>query len=65
MTTITLLEAILTNGTRKGPYELFFGKLPKYARHLKTFGEVGVTAKLNRKMSGKLEDKGNVSIFIS
>ena len=33
-------------------------------KHLRIFGEIGVTARLDRKMSGKLDDKGNVCMMV-
>ena len=64
ISTATRLEGILTSGNEKSPCEMFFGRLPKFVKHLRTFGEIGVTARLDRKMSGKLNDKGNVCMMV-
>ena len=64
VTTSTRLEGITTNAKGKSPCELFFGKLPKFVKHLRTFGEIGVTARLDRKFNGKLDDKGNVCMMV-
>ena len=60
----TLLDSITVKaGEEKCAYEKFFGKLPKWVRYLRTFGEVGII-KDNEKMQGKLNNKGREAVFV-
>ena len=44
-------------------YEHFWGKLPKFVSHLRTWGEAG-TVKLKNKHSSKMSDRGLVCMFV-
>ena len=57
ISTATKLEGILSINGGLSAVERFFGKLPGFVKHLRTFGEMGVAADLNRKLLGKLSDK--------
>ena len=64
--TATKLENIMTEeGETHCPHVKFFGELPKYARELKTFGEIGIAAiHENKKIRGKLDDRGRPCMFV-
>ena len=46
----------------KCSYKLFFGDLPKWIRHLRMFGEVGIV-KDHKKIKSKLENRGCPAMF--
>ena len=49
----------------KPPHTLFYGEDAKYARSLRTFGEVAVIAiHEGKKMRSKLDDRGKTGIFV-
>ena len=64
--TTTKIEVTMTdNSGEPSPYETFYEKAAPYAKHLKTFGEVGiVTNHENKKARGKLEDQGKSCILL-
>ena len=51
------------NGVIKSRIEHWNGTLPKFARHLRTWGEAGVV-KTKDKMTAKLEDRGLCCMFV-
>ena len=60
----TLLDSITVKpGETKCPHELFFGDVPKWARYLRTFGEIGVV-KSAAAIQRKLENKGRPCVFV-
>jgi hypothetical protein len=64
--TATKLDNILvrTPGSESS-YKKFHSTDPKWIRHMRTFGEVGiVTDHANKKARGKLEDRGYACIFV-
>ena len=64
--TATKLENILVDKKdEKSAYEKVYGKLPDYAKHLRTFGEVGIVPlKTGEQIKAKLNDRGMVCIFL-
>ena len=56
----------MTNMSSKlTPYEAFYGVKAPYAKHLQTFGEIGImTNHKNKKTCGKLEDRGKPCLFL-
>ena len=62
--TATACENILINSeSDKCSYELFYGECPKYARHIRTFGEIAIITD-NTKIKGKLADRGKPCMFL-
>jgi hypothetical protein len=63
--TATKLENILVDKKEdKSPFEQVYGKLPGYANHLRTFGEIGVVAlKAGNQIKAKLDDRGTICMF--
>jgi hypothetical protein len=62
--TATLVDNILTKRIGEpSAAEQFNGVLPKYARHLRTFGEIGVV-KTSTKTTAKLDNKGETCLFL-
>ena len=60
----TLLDSITVKpGETKCPHELFFGSVPKWARYLRTFGEVGIV-KSAASIQSKLDNKGRPCVFV-
>jgi hypothetical protein len=58
--TATMLDGLVVvdiDGIKKTRYEHFFGKNPKFAGHLRFFGEAG-TVKTKTKKTPKLDDRG-------
>ena len=64
--TATKLENILVNKQEdNSPFEQMYGKLPSYAMHLRTFGEIGIVAlKTGNQIKAKLDDRGTVCMFV-
>ena len=65
--TATMLDNLVFHGDHvdSPPWLLFGLPEPKWIHHLHTFGEMAVAAKHeNKKIRGKLEDCGNVCIFV-
>jgi hypothetical protein len=63
--TATKLDNILVYpGKGESAYVKFYNKKPKYVDHLHTFGEVGVTSKIERKMQTKVDDWGRVCVLL-
>ena len=54
---------IVTEGREKPPHELFMKEMPKYARHLRTFGEMAIVAKRDT-LKSKLGDRGKKCMFL-
>ena len=49
----------------KAPHMKFYGEDPKYAKYLRTFGEIGVTAISSNKVGRtKLDPRGHISMFV-
>ena len=47
------------------PYTMFYGKNAKYAKHLRTFGEICVTDNTSNKVGRtKLDTRGRLSMFM-
>ena len=60
----TMLDSITVKpGETKCPHELFFGSVPKWARYLRTFGEVGIV-KSAASIQSKLDNKGRPCVFV-
>ena len=58
-----LENIIVTDPLKLTSSELFHGTNPKWTKHLRTFGEIAILVD-NRKIKGKLEDRGIPCIFI-
>ena len=57
--TATKVGNLLVNDRKsKCAHEKVYGTMPKFARHLRTFGEHGVMTKASGKIQNKLEDRG-------
>ena len=64
--TATLLDGLVVielDGVSKTRYEHWSGQLPRFAHHLRTWGEAG-TVKTATDTTQKLEDKGTHCIFV-
>ena len=62
--TATACENLFSGGTREDcSHKLFFGELPRYARHLRTFGEIAVVTDHTR-IKNKLADRGKHAMFL-
>ena len=62
--TATACENLIVGGNQtESSYKLFHGELPKYARHLRTFGEIAIITD-NQKIKGKLDDRGKACMFL-
>ena len=61
--TATKLQNITMEDT-KTPHQHLFDELPKYARNLKTFGEIGVCKDNSKRKKAKLENKGKHAMFV-
>ena len=48
----------------QSPYQVFYGKLPKYFSGLKVFGEIGILKTTYSRLQSKLHNKGSTEIFI-
>ena len=66
ISTSTKLGNIMVRPERtKPPHTLFYGKDAKYAKSLRTFGEMGVIAiHEGKKMRSKLDDRGKTCMFL-
>ena len=63
--TMTDHENIMTSKLKPVPsHNLLFGKDAKYVRHMKTFGEVGVTKITGSRHISKLANRGEVKVFV-
>ena len=66
ISTATDLDGLMVNdvnGKVKSKYEHAFGKNPKFASHLRTWGEAG-TVKTKKTGTPKLSDRGVICVFI-
>ncbi|KAG7353397.1 reverse transcriptase RNA-dependent DNA polymerase [Nitzschia inconspicua] len=62
--TATDLDAITVTDQSQGqPYRKFYNEEAPYARHLRTFGEIGI-CKVHDTVQGKLDDRGTPCIFV-
>ena len=66
ISTATKLDNIMVRPQRtKSPHTLFFGEDAKYARNLRTFGEMAVVAiHEGKKIRSKLDNRGKTCIFV-
>ena len=66
ISTATKLDNIMVRPERtKPPHTLFYGKDAKYARSLRTFGEMAVVAiHEGKKMRSKLDNRGKTCMFV-
>ena len=66
MSTATKLDNIMVRPERtKPPHTLFYGEDAKYAKSLRTFGEMAVIAiHEGKKMRSKLDDRGKTCMFV-
>ena len=66
ISTATKLDNIMVRPERtKPPHTLFYGEDAKYARSLRTFGEMAVVAiHEGKKMRSKLDNRGKTCIFV-
>ena len=64
--TATILDNVLVQEKGgKPPHTKFYGEDPKYAKYLRTFGEIGVTAISSNKVGRtKLDPRGQISMFV-
>ena len=64
--TATMLDNVLVQEKGgKPPHTKFYGEDPKYAKYLRTFGEIGVTAISSNKVARtKLDPRGRISMFV-
>ena len=64
--TATKLENLMCSTMSEvSPHEQFYGELPKYSRHLRVFGEIGIVSDYaNMKIRGKLADRGKPCLFV-
>jgi Reverse transcriptase (RNA-dependent DNA polymerase)/gag-polypeptide of LTR copia-type len=61
--TVTMLDNLVVSDDNKTRYEKFFGKLPPFVNHLRTFGEIGIVA--NRAaIQSKMNDRGQPMMFV-
>ena len=63
--TATLLDGLVVttiDGKKQSRYEHYYGKLPKFARALRVWGEAGVV-KTKKKGESKLQDKGTTCMM--
>ena len=68
----TLLNNILTNKKihseknppLQSPYQVFYGKIPKYFSGLKVFVEIGILRTTYSRLQSKLQNKGSTAIFV-
>ena len=66
ISTATKLDNIMVRPERtKPPHRLFYGEDAKYARSLRTFGEMAVVAiHEGKKMRSKLDNRGKTCMFV-
>ena len=66
ISTATKLDNIMVRPERiKPPHTLFYGEDTKYARSLRTFGEMAVVAiHVEKKMRSKLDNRGKTCMFV-
>ena len=64
--TATMLDHVLVQEKGgKPPHTKFYGEDPKYAKYLRTFGEIGMTAISSNKVGRtKLDPRGQISMFV-
>ena len=64
--TATMLDNILVHQQNSAPpYTMFYGKDAKYAKHLRTLGEICVTADTSNKVGRtKLDTRGRLTMFM-
>ena len=64
--TATMLDNVLVQEKGgKPPYTKLYGEDPKYAKYLRTFGEIGVTAISSNKVARtKVDPRGRISMFV-
>ena len=63
ITQLDALQMIEINGEKKSRHEHWNGKLPAYAKALRTWGEAG-TVTLKQKMESKMSDRGVTCMFV-
>eukprot|EP00957_Ditylum_brightwellii_P075304 5722063-Ditylum_brightwellii.AAC.1 len=64
--TATLLDGLViveVGGEKKTHYEHFYGNVPKFAKHVCTWGEAG-TSKTHKKTTPKIADRGVTCMFV-
>ena len=64
--TATLLDGLVpveVGGVSSSRYAHFYGHVPKYTSHLRTWGEAG-TVKTKSKFSSKLSKQGTICMFV-
>ena len=54
---------LISNDESESSYEMFYGEKPRYARYLRTFGEIAILAN-HEKIKGKLNDRGKPALFL-
>ena len=64
--TATMLDNILVYEQNSAPpYTMFYGQDAKYGKHLRTFGEINVTADTSNKVGRtKIDTKGRMCCFL-
>ena len=61
--TATSYENLIADESGECSHSLFYGGEPKYARHLRTFGEIAIITD-NKTIKGKLSDRGKPCMFL-
>ena len=55
---------LVTNNRQVPPYQLFFNKESPFVRTLQKFGELCMISDVQKKIKGKLKDRGTVCMFV-
>ena len=64
-TATDLINMMVTDGDKLTPYEKLYGKKPKHANCLRTFGEVAIVKKSEfQQIKPKLENRGIIGLFM-
>lgn len=48
----------------QSPYQVFYGKIPKYFSGIKVFGEIGILKTSYLRLQSKLQNKVSMEIFV-
>ena len=55
---------LLSDNSRVPPYKLFFGVDAPLLNNIRTFGEIGIIANVQKKIKAKLDNRGSYFIFV-
>ena len=61
---IQVHNLLVKKSNEKCAYEKFCKSVPRYAKHLRVFGEMGTVRAYNKKIKAKLENRGRVCMFV-